>query len=134
MVRGIAIGHSQVDDYVAQQPTAALVALEVIGIGRNKVVLFASSTQSPFSIEVVTELVVLLGNVLIYLIEKSNTSINVFAMIENIETATNGRFLGLMIRIKGGETMGAFNTYCLTDIVAENHIQETTATGTPSFH
>ena len=58
--------------------------------------LFASSTQSPFSIEVVTELVVLLGNVLIYLIGKSNTSINEFAMIENIETVTNGRFLGLI--------------------------------------
>ena len=58
-----------------------LIALHVIGIWRDEVVLFASSTQSSFTIEVVTELVVLLGKVLIYFIVKSKTSINVLAMI-----------------------------------------------------
>ncbi|CAI8005272.1 hypothetical protein GBAR_LOCUS4124, partial [Geodia barretti] len=63
------------------QSSLTLIALHVIGIWRDEVVLFASSTQSSFTIEVVTELVILLGKVLIYFIVESKTSIDVLAMI-----------------------------------------------------
>ena len=75
------IGHSYIHDDISKQSPVALIALHVIGIWGDEMVLFASSTQSSFTIEVVTELVILLGKVLIYFIVESKTSIDVLAMI-----------------------------------------------------
>ena len=62
------VSHSYVHGDISKQSPVALIALHVIGIWRDEVVLFASSTQSSFTIEVVTELVILLGKVLIHFI------------------------------------------------------------------
>ena len=75
------VGHSYVHDDISRQSSVTLIALHVIGIWRDEVVLFASSTQSSFTVEIVTELVVLLGKVLIYFIVKSKTSINVHQLL-----------------------------------------------------
>ena len=69
------IGHNQVEYDVAEQSSVALVALEIVGISRDRVVVLTVSTQSSFTIEIATELLVLPGNILIHFSVHSSTSI-----------------------------------------------------------
>ena len=66
-----------------------LVTHEIKGIRRNKMIGFASSTEPSFTIEVATELVILLRNIGInFHIQHTIIAMTILC----IETATNNRF------------------------------------------
>ena len=48
------------------ETSTAMIALEIIGIGRHKVVLYTFSTQTTFAIEIATELFFLYGDVWVH--------------------------------------------------------------------
>ena len=87
------IGHNQVQYDVAEQSSVALVALEIVGISRDKVAVLTVSTQSSFTIEIATELLVLPGNILIHFVVETNHSFSCLTMALSIEAATNDRFI-----------------------------------------
>ena len=54
------ICHSQICNKVTEKASRTLVTFEIIRIDGNEMVGFANSTESPFSVEVATEFLVLL--------------------------------------------------------------------------